>query len=125
MSLGRTLSLASLLSSSVVLTGCALTSTAVTAPTASAALRGHVFGGQQPVTGSLVTVWQAGATGYGQGASSLATTSTDQFGNFSFDSGAYKMPRRRHPYLHHCRRRQPRPPAVGLQRHFAENLARG
>ena len=56
--------------------------------TAKAGLGGAVYGGQQPITGAAVTLWAAGTTGsYGTGATSVATTTTDSNGNFSFNSG--------------------------------------
>jgi hypothetical protein len=44
------------------------------------------MGGQQPVSNSTITLWKAGTTGYGQGASSLYTTSTDANGYFDLTS---------------------------------------
>jgi len=50
-------------------------------------LGGRVFGGQSPITGALLTLWAAGTTGsYGTGATSVATTTTDPNGNFSFNN---------------------------------------
>jgi hypothetical protein len=47
-----------------------------------------VYGGQQPITGAAVTLWAAGTTGtYGTAATSIATTTTDSNGNFSFNNG--------------------------------------
>jgi hypothetical protein len=85
----------------VALTGCAVSGGPVepgssSAPvlTGSAAavqgLGGRVYGGQQPITGAALTLWAAGtAASYGTGATSVATTTTDSSGNFSFNvSGA-------------------------------------
>lgn len=85
--------LAALSLASLFFTGCALTSTAP-APTsvAPAAIAGQVFGGQQPVKQSTVTVWSVGVTGYGSAATSLASTTTDNNGNFAFASTAYTCP---------------------------------
>ena len=49
-------------------------------------------GGQQPITGSLVTVWQAGSSGIGSTATQLAQTTSDTNGNFAFASGASPAP---------------------------------
>ena len=55
--------------------------------TARVTLGGKVFGGQQPITGAAVTLWAAGTAGsYGTGATSVATSSTDSNGNFSFNN---------------------------------------
>ena len=52
-------------------------------------LGGKVFGGQQPISGAAVTLWAAGTTGtYGTGATSVATTTTDAGGNFSFNTAS-------------------------------------
>ncbi len=83
----------------LVLTGCAFNggSTAI-APvgsgstnagsgTARVALGGKVYGGQQPISGAAVTLWAAGTSAsYGTGATSVATTTTDTNGNFSFNT---------------------------------------
>src|SRR5579885_205151 len=47
-------------------------------------LRGQVLGGVTPISGAQVTVYQAGAGGYGSGNVQLATTTTDKHGRFSF-----------------------------------------
>ena len=88
-----------LYSFALALTGCAF-STSPLAPAMSspatggtngssitkAALGGKVYGGQQPITGAAVTLWAAGTTGtYGTGAASIATTTTDATGSFSFN----------------------------------------
>ena len=49
------------------------------------AIAGQVHGGQNPVSGSAVTLWQAGTGGYGQGATSLAVTTTDSTGHFALN----------------------------------------
>lgn len=76
----------------LLLAGCAPSTRFTSAGTASAALRGNVHGGQQPIANSSITVWSAGTSGYGSGAQSLATTTTDADGNFGFASGAYTCP---------------------------------
>jgi hypothetical protein len=59
---------------------------------------GQVHGGQQPVTGATITIYTAGvntpgsATGYGAGATALASTTTDSLGNFSIPAGTYTCP---------------------------------
>jgi streptogramin lyase len=58
----------------------------VSAPTSVAdvaALSGSVHGGQQPVTGSLVSLIAPGTTGYGSAGSVIVTTTTDLNGNFT------------------------------------------
>jgi hypothetical protein len=51
-------------------------------------LGGKVYGGQQPINGAAVTLWAAGTSAsYGTGATSIAFTTTDSNGNFSFNVG--------------------------------------
>jgi len=94
--------LCGLTSLALVLTGCALSgdSTARTGITlagngssplgsspANVGLGGTVYGAQQPITQATVTLWAAGTTGsYGTGATSVATTTTDSNGSFSFNN---------------------------------------
>ena len=90
----RPLVLASALSLPLVLlTGCALTTEAVPgADVASPAIAGSVHGGQQPVASSTVKVWQVGTSGYGAGATVLATTTSSSTGVFAFTAGQYTCP---------------------------------
>jgi hypothetical protein len=64
------------------LTGCGA-ATSFTGPSASSLMAGRVIGGQQPVSGSLVTVWAAGTDGYGTSATQLAHTTTASDGTFT------------------------------------------
>jgi len=88
----------------IPLTGCGMnpggdgsTSTPV-GSTMSKGIQGNVHGGNQPVTGSTVTIYVAGvntpgtSSGYGSGATPIATTTTDSNGNFSFSSVPYTCP---------------------------------
>jgi rhamnogalacturonan endolyase len=100
--LSRLCILASLGSIALTLSGCAFSGAPIAAtaslgsPTGSSsaaaksAIGGTVHGGQQPIVGAAVTLWAAGTAGsYGTGATSVATTTTDANGNFSFNvSGA-------------------------------------
>ncbi len=55
---------------------------------ATAHQAGRAMGGQQPVSGAVVTLWKAGkTTSYGQGAVSLYSTQTDAAGNFNLTGG--------------------------------------
>lgn len=48
---------------------------------------GKVYGGQQPITGSTVTLWAAGTAGsYGTGATQVSSTTTDSTGSFTFNN---------------------------------------
>ncbi|MDE1163494.1 MAG: hypothetical protein PW792_16340 [Acidobacteriaceae bacterium] len=71
----------------VATTGCGITGAAVGGPNDE--IQGSLMGGQQPISGATITVWQAGSTGYGQGATKMASTTTDANGNFSFASSSY------------------------------------
>lgn len=66
----------SLLAASVLLSGCALNSTAPPNSAAGVRLAGKVHGGQQPVVGAHVYLFAAGTTGYGAAATSLLTSGT-------------------------------------------------
>jgi len=76
----------------IVLTGCGA-ATSFSNPTASARVAGKVFGGQQPVVGSTVSVWAAGITGYGSSPAGfplpLVSTTTAEDGTFNFGDSAY------------------------------------
>ncbi len=89
-----------------VITGCASLQTATPIPVTGAALSGHVFGGQPPVSGSHVYLYAAGSSGYGSPSTSLLSSTqpgvtsddggngyatTDASGNFSI-SGDYTCP---------------------------------
>ena len=98
--IARLCALSTLGSLAFVLTGCALSGgsptgntaagSGVSTPgssTAKSVLGGKVYGGQQPITGAAVTLWAAGTTGtYGTKPTSVATTTTDSNGNFSFNN---------------------------------------
>ncbi|MDE1162152.1 MAG: hypothetical protein PW792_09445 [Acidobacteriaceae bacterium] len=71
----------------LLLSGCGFGTRNITST--PSAVRGTVFGGQQPVTGSTITVWQAGETGYGSDPTQLAQTTTDGTGSFSIPAGSY------------------------------------
>ena len=49
-------------------------------------LSGSTFGGEQPVVGATVTLWAVGTSGYGTGATKIATATapTSASGNFAF-----------------------------------------
>lgn len=54
---------------------------------------GRIMGGQQPVAGSQVTVYVAGAAGLGQAGTALAgPVTTDANGTFSFAAGSINCP---------------------------------
>ncbi len=65
-----------------------LTGNTVATGTGVLHVSGRAFGGRQPITGATVTLWEAGDTGYGSAATSVATTTTDLTGDFNFPSNA-------------------------------------
>jgi hypothetical protein len=74
-----------------LLTGCGYTADTI-APVNSAAksVHGKMMGGQQPVAGATVTIY---TLGYGTTSSiALASTTTDESGNFQFAEGSYSCP---------------------------------
>jgi len=82
-----------------LITGCGATGS-FSNPTASTKVSGRVFGGQQPIANSTVTVWPIGLTGYGSSAAVtgdypngyLAQTTTAADGTFNFPAGTYICP---------------------------------
>lgn len=82
-----------LLFSTVALVGCGGSSPMIeTPPTkpvppATSSLQGEVYGGQQPVTGMALQLYDAGSSGYGSAATGMLTGTlpvTDSNGNFHF-----------------------------------------
>lgn len=59
----------------VVLTGCAIKETVTPALTHGAFLRGSIHGGQQPVVGAHVYLFEANGNGYGGASVSLLSSS--------------------------------------------------
>jgi len=59
------------------------TPTATSTPGGSGSITGTVIGGTKPITGSSVTLYQMGASGYGKGAVSLGNATTDSKGAFT------------------------------------------
>lgn len=92
--LGSKRILSALLASTVVLTaGCAnmvTTAPSATSLSATSTIGGKIHGGSQPVNGASVTLYYAGDSGYGSGATLTgnptvaAVTTTDKTGAFSF-----------------------------------------
>jgi len=72
------------------LSGCSLVTTAPQQDSFAHAIgiSGVVHGGQQPLYNAVVNLYSAGTTGYGTGSTLLATTNTDQNGNFVFAPGS-------------------------------------
>jgi len=77
----------------LIATGCSVTTQqdAVDTPTQvrTLSLNGIVHGGQQPVSGSTVTLYAAGASGDGSTATSLVSTTTGNGGTFTFPAYTY------------------------------------
>ena len=68
------------------LTGCAMstiTTNVADVPVVTSGMHGKVYGGQQAVTGSTITLYAVGTSGYGTGATSLASTTSDSKGNWN------------------------------------------
>ena len=74
-----------------LLTGCGgLTATGPSAAVQGIGLQGQVHGGQQPISGTVIQLYEANLTGYGLASKPLIGTSilTDSAGNFSL-TGSY------------------------------------
>jgi hypothetical protein len=75
------------LAAAIALTGCSnmvTTASESIDPTPAAVMSGTVHGGQQPVYNATVSLWAAGASGYGSAATKLATTTSALNGSFQF-----------------------------------------
>src|SRR5208337_2286272 len=59
------------------------TATTTATPTATPTPNGYVMGGVNPVSNSSVALWEAGTTGYGTGATQLATATSAADGSFT------------------------------------------
>jgi len=69
-----------------LLSGCAVVTPAPESNSfvADATISGRLYGGNNPVVGSTITLYAVGTTGYGTGATVMATTTTVSNGAFSF-----------------------------------------
>lgn len=79
---------------SMSLVGCGFARVAQISSVSGSAIKGHVYGGQQPVTGASIVLYAAGSSGVGVGATVLITggpVRTDSAGNFSI-TGDYTCP---------------------------------
>lgn len=63
--------------------GCGVTTTAIGPVSTSAAIRGTVHGGQQPVAGATIQLLAPATTGYGLTPSLIVSTTSDGQGNFT------------------------------------------
>lgn len=85
------LSAISLATAAMMLSGCgSMQLNAAPSQLVVQGLHGLVHGGQQPVIGATIQLWQAGTTGYGTGAQALisSTVTTDSTGSFDI-TGLY------------------------------------
>ena len=75
-----------LVSSLILLTGCAIESTAPEGNSfvPAVTIQGRMMGGQQPVQGSTIDLYSVGTTGYGSAGTHLATTTSGPGGYYSF-----------------------------------------
>jgi hypothetical protein len=81
------------LGASLMLAGCGASILGTSGPLTGSVINGAVYGGQQPITGSQIALYAAGATGYGTGATSLLTApvTSDSNGLFKI-AGLYTCP---------------------------------
>jgi len=81
--------------STILLSGCAIQSAdgnSGPAPISLSGIQGKVYGGQQPIVGAAIQLYQAGTTGYGSGAAALIAgggVTTNASGQFSL-TGQYQ-----------------------------------
>jgi hypothetical protein len=83
--------------SAMTLAGCGTSTSSLQTKTPPPAVqaRGEVFGGQQPVTGMTLQLYDAGSTGYGSAATGMLSNPlpvTDSNGKFSFANPACPHP---------------------------------
>lgn len=72
----------------LTLSGCGVVPQVPTSTEAMVPITGSVHGGQQPVAGAVVTLYVAGATGYGSAPTALSTTATLADGSFQLPAHA-------------------------------------
>jgi hypothetical protein len=81
---------------SALVTGCATSQFANsdTTPVAGAALRGTVYGGQNPITSAAVQLWTVGTGGYGSAAAKLGPqlTTDPVAGTFTYPASPFTCP---------------------------------
>lgn len=70
-------SLFAILGLPLLLSGCALTPTALPSAASGLTIRGNVHGGQQPISGARVYLLAAGTSGYGSASTSILSSNTD------------------------------------------------
>ncbi len=82
-----------LTSNAGIVPGLGTGSTGTGGPQTGVTLNGYVHGGQQPITGAKISMYAAGTSGYGAGATSLLSgaVTTDSNGAFSI-KGQYTCP---------------------------------
>ena len=68
----------------LILAGCGVGSTITGPDVTSAAVGGTLHGGPSPIVGATMKLYSTGGTGYGTGATLLATTTTNSAGGFTF-----------------------------------------
>jgi len=78
--------LAASVTSAVFMTGCTMSTTATNSVSSAAVLSGQLHGGNQPITGATVILYEAGTSGYGSAGTPVAQTSSanDASASFSF-----------------------------------------
>ena len=81
---------------SALVTGCSTSQFAGpdTTPVAGAALRGTVYGGQNPITSAAIQLWTVGTGGYGSAAATLGPqlTTNSVTGVFTYPLSSYTCP---------------------------------
>ena len=90
----RSVALMGAVALAATLTGCSMAILPTNDAVDTGALNGRVHGGQQPLAGATVQLYQVGTNGYGTGAAALGTAvMTDAQGNFSI-TDQYTCPNR-------------------------------
>jgi len=82
----------SLLAAATLLSGCGMGTNPTNVGVSGAAISGHIIGGQQPVTGSTIQLYEASAAGYGSAAKPLLSPAV-----MSLDGGRFDI-----TGLYHC-----------------------
>lgn len=84
------LSVISLAATALMLSGCGTQQSSNPTQLAVQGLHGLVHGGQQPVVGATIQLWQTGTTGYGSAPKSLLSSAVTTDGSGAFDlTGLY------------------------------------
>jgi hypothetical protein len=101
----RVASLSLLIAGLLLMTGCGAGAPSITRSTDPAtasttgATAGVLYGGANPISGATITLYFTGTTGYGLGATAVASTTTSSTGNFNLGNPSSSCPSGGYAYI--------------------------